>query len=81
MDIVSAIDQAVGCHSCGGSLENSVSDLFCSEHCQQAWHGRQVGVAHLDPRRAVAEFNAAVERAVEGCSLLAEAIRSCEGSP
>lgn len=45
MDIISSIDQAVGCHSCGGSLEKSVSDLFCSEHCQQAWHKRSVGIA------------------------------------
>lgn len=52
MDIVAAIDQAVGCHTCGGSLESSVSDLFCSEYCQAAWHARgSVGTGWLSMHR------------------------------
>lgn len=38
MDIITAIDQAIGCHRCRGPLDNSPSDLFCSDWCQQAWH-------------------------------------------
>lgn len=37
MDIVAAIDQAIGCEQCGRPLDDSPSDLWCSEGCQQAW--------------------------------------------
>jgi hypothetical protein len=36
-DIVEEIDKAIGCHWCEGSLESSVSDLFCGERCQGLW--------------------------------------------
>jgi hypothetical protein len=42
-DILEAIDNAIGCHQCGGSLDGSVSDLFCGEACQATWHARRVG--------------------------------------
>lgn len=42
MDIISAIDQATGCQQCGNPLEHSVSDDFCGEGCQQAWHASRV---------------------------------------
>lgn len=39
MDILEVIDQAVGgCHECGGTLQDSPSDDFCGDGCQQAWH-------------------------------------------
>jgi hypothetical protein len=44
-DIIAAIDQAVGCQHCGGSLQRSVSDDFCGEGCQQAWHASRVRLA------------------------------------
>ncbi len=37
MDILAAIDAAVGCQQCGGKLDESVSDDFCGQDCQQAW--------------------------------------------
>lgn len=37
MDILAAIDAAVGCQQCGGTLDGSVSDDFCSQDCQQDW--------------------------------------------
>ncbi|WP_233345954.1 hypothetical protein [Saccharomonospora iraqiensis] len=43
-DIIAAIDEALGCHECGGPLEGSVDHDFCSERCHRAWHGRRVGV-------------------------------------
>lgn len=43
MDIISAIDQATGCQQCGNPLERSVSDDFCGEGCQQAWHAKRTG--------------------------------------
>lgn len=42
-DILDAIDNAIGCHQCGGSLDGSVSDLFCRESCQATWQARRVG--------------------------------------
>lgn len=42
VDIISAIDQATGCQQCGNPLERSVSDDFCGEGCQQAWHASRV---------------------------------------
>lgn len=42
MDIISAIDTAVGCQQCGKPLEGSVSDDFCGEGCQQRWHANRV---------------------------------------
>ncbi len=38
MDIVDRIDAVTGCHTCGGPLGGSVSDTFCGEPCQWAWH-------------------------------------------
>lgn len=37
MDIIAAIDHATGCHHCGGPLDGSPSDDFCSQTCQAAW--------------------------------------------
>ncbi len=43
LDILDAIDRATGCHQCEGPLGDSVSDLFCSQDCQEDWHhGRAV---------------------------------------
>lgn len=44
-DIIAAIDTAVGCQRCGKPLEASVSDDFCSEGCQQAWHASRAEVS------------------------------------
>lgn len=38
MDILGAIDAAVGCQACGGPLGKSPSDDFCRPECQDAWH-------------------------------------------
>ncbi len=43
-DIIATIDEALGCHECGGPLDGSVDQDFCSERCHRAWHGRRVGV-------------------------------------
>ncbi|WP_157601709.1 hypothetical protein [Saccharomonospora halophila] len=43
-DIIAAIDEALGCHECGGPLDGSVDQDFCSERCHRAWHGRRVGI-------------------------------------
>jgi hypothetical protein len=48
-DIVDEIDRATGCHFCEGSLEGSVSDLFCREECQQAWAARRVDAEPASP--------------------------------
>ena len=40
MDILDAIDQAVGCQQCGGPLGDSPSDDFCSPEHQTAWHAQ-----------------------------------------
>ncbi len=37
MDILAAIDAAVGCQQCGGKLDESVSDDFCGQECQEDW--------------------------------------------
>lgn len=37
VDILDAIDAAVGCQLCGGPLGNSPSDDFCCQEHQQAW--------------------------------------------
>lgn len=37
-DIVAAIDTAIGCQRCGGTLATSPSDDFCTDECQTAWH-------------------------------------------
>jgi hypothetical protein len=43
VDILDAIDEAVGgCHECGGPLQDSPSDDFCGDGCQQAWHASRV---------------------------------------
>lgn len=44
MDIIAAIDEATGCQQCGKPLERSVSDDFCGEGCQQAWHANRVAL-------------------------------------
>lgn len=54
MDIVDAIDAAVGCHTCGGPMGDSVSDTFCRERCQKAWAAKRVGVDPEYPLRPVA---------------------------
>lgn len=59
-DIISVIDQAVGCQTCGGSLERSVSDMFCGESCQQAWHAKRVTPA--SSFATPVDFRAALER-------------------
>lgn len=46
-DIIAAIDEATGCQQCGKPLERSVSDDFCGEGCQQAWHAKRVGMTRL----------------------------------
>lgn len=38
MTIIDNIDRALGCHWCEGPLDGSVSDLFCSQDCQEDWH-------------------------------------------
>lgn len=38
MDILAAIDAAVGCQQCGAKLDESVSDDFCGPSCQADWH-------------------------------------------
>jgi hypothetical protein len=38
VDILDAIDAAVGCQECGCRLDGFPSDDFCSDGCQQAWH-------------------------------------------
>lgn len=38
MDIIDQIDAALSCHMCSAGLGDSVSDMFCSPWCQQAWH-------------------------------------------
>lgn len=43
-EIIAAIDEALGCHECGGPLDGSVDHDFCSEPCHRAWHGRRVGI-------------------------------------
>lgn len=42
MDIISAIDQATGCHQCGNPLGSSPSSDFCSEFCQATWQEKRV---------------------------------------
>lgn len=39
MDILAAIDAAVGCQQCEGEL--TVSNDFCSPDCQHAWHAER----------------------------------------
>lgn len=39
MDILAAIDAAVGCQQCEGEL--TVSNDFCSPDCQRAWHAER----------------------------------------
>jgi hypothetical protein len=41
VDILAAIDAAVGCQQCGGKLGNSPSDDFCDDECQQEWHAER----------------------------------------
>jgi DNA-binding helix-hairpin-helix protein with protein kinase domain len=41
-DIIAAIDHVTGCQQCGADRSGSVSDDFCSEECQQAWHAVHV---------------------------------------
>jgi hypothetical protein len=38
VDILAAIDAAVGCQQCGSPLGGSPSTDFCSSGCQEAWH-------------------------------------------
>lgn len=45
---LAAIDEAIGCHQCGGGLGSSPSDDFCSEPCARVWSARRVGVAVTD---------------------------------
>lgn len=35
------IDAATGCHYCEGDLDNSPSNDFCSQDCQELWHNDQ----------------------------------------
>ena len=49
-DILAAIDQAVGCQHCGGKLDNSPSQDFCSQSCQEHWHA-----ARAEPLRNYTE--------------------------
>lgn len=41
LDILDAIDRATGCHQCEQPLGDSVSDLFCSQDCQENWHDQR----------------------------------------
>lgn len=65
-DIIEAIDHATGCQQCGGDLTGSVSDDFCSEVCQQAWHTVHVSkVENLllpTPSPRVTSFYEAMQR-------------------
>lgn len=83
-DIIAAIDQAVGCHTCGDSLEKSVSDLFCCEHCQATWHSSRIGIK-LAPTQGIQEyevrvdlsgFTEAARQAAEATARLAEVLRT-----
>lgn len=50
VDIIAAIDTALGCQQCGNDLGTSPSPDFCREWCQQDWHRAHVGaVAIPDP--------------------------------
>jgi hypothetical protein len=46
-DTLSAIDAVLGCQQCGKSLTDSVSDDFCSEEHQVAWHRARTDVDTL----------------------------------
>lgn len=41
---LAAIDEAIGCHQCGGGLGSSPSDDFCGEACQGMWQARNADV-------------------------------------
>ena len=36
-DFIAELDAAIGCQQCGGPLDSSPSDDFCSPSCQTAW--------------------------------------------
>jgi hypothetical protein len=40
-DILATIDAAIGCQHCGGPIGGSVSNDFCSEQHQAAWHAKR----------------------------------------
>lgn len=80
MDIIAHIEQALGCHMCGKSLESSVSDTFCGEVCQGRWSARAV-LATPEPIREhvteadMAGFAEAARRAAESTARLAGSLR------
>jgi hypothetical protein len=53
VNIIDRIDRATGCHTCEKSLGDSVSDLFCSEDCQDRWHEARATPLSLSPDPAL----------------------------
>jgi hypothetical protein len=70
-DVVSAIDEVLGCQQCGGPLGESPSGDFCGPGCASAWAAERVGAR---PGDVVAAFPALAEAAREiAASLRADA--------
>jgi hypothetical protein len=57
-DILAAIDAAIGCQHCDAPLAGSVSDDFCGQACQHAWHAARTEqlAGYREPWDRPAEF-------------------------
>lgn len=82
-DIIEQIDAAIACQAegCESSLDDSPSDDFCSQECQQAWHEDSAAlfVGYCSPTRGVVPRSLADDIHALDQAALSELMRQHQG--